>query len=64
MSCSSRARAQPRGVPSTAKAFTEKVQKGKETLCRARFAGLEEQGAESACKALKRSGFSCFTTKN
>lgn len=60
----SRARVQPRGVPSTAKAFTEKVQKGKETLWRARFAGLEEQSAESACKALKRSGFSCFATKN
>jgi D-alanyl-D-alanine carboxypeptidase len=60
----SRARSQLRGFPSTAKAFTEKVQKGKETLWRARFAGLEEHSAESACKALKRSGFSCFATKN
>jgi D-alanyl-D-alanine carboxypeptidase len=57
----SRARA---NVPASAKAFTEKVQKGKETLWRARFAGLEEKSAETACKALKRSGFSCFTTKN
>jgi len=60
----SRARGQLRGFPSTAKAFTEKVQKGKETLWRARFAGLEEQSAESACRALKRSGFDCFATKH
>lgn len=59
-----RARSQLQGFPATAKAFTEKVQKGKETLYRARFAGLEEQSAVSACNALKRSGFSCFTTKN
>jgi D-alanyl-D-alanine carboxypeptidase len=59
-----RARSQLAGFPSTAKAFTEKVQKGKETLYRARFAGLEEESAQSACKALKRSGISCFPTKN
>ena len=44
--------------------FTEKVQKGSGTLWRARFAGLSESQAESACKSLKRSGFACFTTKN
>ena len=60
----SRARGLLQGFPSTAKAFTEKVQKGNETLYRARFAGLEEESAASACKALKRSGFACFTTKN
>lgn len=59
-----RARTQLQGFPSNARAFTEKVQKGNETLYRARFAGLEEQSAESTCKALKRSGFACFTTKN
>ncbi|BGE83909.1 MULTISPECIES: D-alanyl-D-alanine carboxypeptidase [Methylosinus] len=57
-------RARARGVPPSAKAFTEKVHKGKETLWRARFAGLEEKSAEDACKTLKRSGFSCFATKN
>lgn len=57
-------RARAKGVPATARAFTEKVHKGKETLWRARFAGLEEKSAESACKTLKRSGFSCFATKN
>ncbi len=60
----SRARSQLQGFPATARAFTEKVQKGNETLYRARFAGLEEESAELACKALKRSGFACFTTKN
>lgn len=59
-----RARSQLHGFPATATAFTEKVQKGTETLYRARFAGLEEETAQSACKALKRSGFACFTTKN
>ena len=44
--------------------FTEKVQKGSETLWRARFAGLDSDHAEAACKDLKKSGFSCFTTKN
>jgi D-alanyl-D-alanine carboxypeptidase len=60
----SRARTQGHALPAGAKGFTEKVQKGHETLYRARFAGLEEQSAEAACKALKRSGFSCFATKN
>ena len=59
-----RARTQLQGFPSGARAFTEKVQKGNETLYRARFAGLEEHSAETTCKALKRSGFACFTTKN
>ncbi len=60
----SRARSQLQGFPATARAFTEKVQKGNATLYRARFAGLEEASAQSACKTLKRSGFDCFTTKN
>lgn len=47
-----------------AQAFTEKIQRGSEILYRARFAGLEEESAELACKALKRSGFSCFATRN
>ncbi|MCX7898974.1 MAG: SPOR domain-containing protein, partial [Methylocystis sp.] len=60
----SRARSQLRGMPATAQAFTEKVQKGNTTLYRARFAGLEERSAKSACDALKSSGFACFPTKN
>jgi len=59
-----RAKSQSHRVLSSAQPFTEKVQKGSETLYRARFAGLEEDSAESACKTLKHSGFSCFATKN
>jgi D-alanyl-D-alanine carboxypeptidase len=49
---------------SSARPYTEAVRKGKDTLYRARFAGLEESRAEAACKALKSSGFSCFATRN
>lgn len=59
-----RAKSESRTTLRTAHAFTEKVQKGSETLYRARFAGLEAESAERACNALKRSGFSCFATKN
>ncbi|MDB5650418.1 MAG: Serine-type D-Ala-D-Ala carboxypeptidase [Hyphomicrobiales bacterium] len=59
-----RAKASGRGTLSAATAFTESVKKGSETLYRARFAGLDENQAEAACKTLKRSGFGCFTTKN
>ena len=59
----SRARSRNPALAS-ATAFTEKVQKGSETLWRARFAGLSENQADAACKSLKRSGFACFATKN
>lgn len=59
----SRAKGKSRSVAS-AQAFTEKVQKGHETLYRARFAGLQENAAESACRELKRSGFACIAMKN
>jgi len=60
----SRAKSESGKTLTTAQAFTEKVQKGSETLYRARFTGLEADSAERACKTLKRSGFSCFATKN
>ena len=44
--------------------YTEKVQKDGGTLYRARFANLEADTAEAACKSLKKSGFACFTTRN
>ncbi len=60
------ARAKSEGPRSLSRAtpFTEKFQKGSETFYRARFAGLEAETAEAACKSLKRSGFACFATKN
>jgi D-alanyl-D-alanine carboxypeptidase len=60
----SRAKARGLAVLDDAEPFTEKVQKGSETLYRARFAGLDADDAETACKSLKRSGFACFATKN
>ena len=59
-----RAKLQGKGALASARPFTEKVQKGDTTLYRARFAGLENDTAEAACKSLKKSGFACFTTKN
>jgi D-alanyl-D-alanine carboxypeptidase len=47
-----------------AEPFTEAVQKGEKTLYRARFAGLEKDQAESACKALKRNDMACMAIRN
>jgi D-alanyl-D-alanine carboxypeptidase len=44
--------------------FTEKVAKGDKALYRARFAGLEKDQAENACKHLKRSEIPCMLLKN
>jgi D-alanyl-D-alanine carboxypeptidase len=60
----SKAKSQRAALLSSAHPYTEVVKKGHETLYRARFAGLEESKAEAVCKALKSSGFSCFTTRN
>ena len=59
-----RAKQGSRGALDGAKPFTETVKKGKETLFRARFAGLDADGANTACRNLKRSGISCFAAKN
>jgi D-alanyl-D-alanine carboxypeptidase len=47
-----------------AEAFTETVEKGGTTLYRARFAGLDKDSAEAACKHLKRNDVECVTVKN
>lgn len=47
----------------SAEAFTEPVTKGSSTLYRARFAGFDADGAQEACKALKRNGFNCFAQR-
>jgi len=59
-----RAKSRSGGALAGAKPFTETIQKGGETLYRARFAGLDEKAAEAACRTLKRSGLGCFTTRN
>ena len=44
--------------------FTETVDKGGTTLYRARFAGLDKDKAEAACKYLKKNDVECVTIKN
>ena len=44
--------------------FTEKVSKGSKSLYRARFAGLDKDQAEAACKHLKHSDIPCMMLKN
>jgi D-alanyl-D-alanine carboxypeptidase len=45
--------------------FTEKVSREGGTLFRARFSGFaDDEAAQDACKALKRSGFACFATRS
>jgi D-alanyl-D-alanine carboxypeptidase len=58
-----RAKASGKGRLARAEGFTEKVSKGGSTLYRARFSGFDENDAQSACKVLKRDGFSCFTMR-
>ena len=47
-----------------AEAFTETVDKGGTTYYRARFAGLDKETAEAACKHLKKNDVECVTIKN
>jgi D-alanyl-D-alanine carboxypeptidase len=47
-----------------AEAFTETVEKSGTTLYRARFAVLDKDSAEAACKYLKRNDVECVTIKN
>lgn len=51
------------GALARAEAYTESVSKGSSTLYRARFGGFDEDGAQNACKAVKRAGFNCFTQR-
>ena len=44
--------------------FTEEVDRGDKRLYRARFANLDRDQAEAACKTLKKSDISCFAIKN
>jgi D-alanyl-D-alanine carboxypeptidase len=54
-----------RGLLTKADPYTEPVvAKDDKKLFRARFAGLDRDQAEAACRALKRSDISCITIKN
>jgi D-alanyl-D-alanine carboxypeptidase len=59
------ARSQAHGLLNKADPFTEAVvAKGDRKLFRARFAGLDRDQAEAACRALKHSDISCITVRN
>ncbi|WP_027581211.1 serine hydrolase [Bradyrhizobium sp. Ai1a-2] len=59
------ARNQSRGLLGKADPFTETVVgKDNRKLYRARFAGLEREQAEAACRTLKRADISCITIRN
>ncbi|HEU4659958.1 MAG TPA: serine hydrolase [Pseudolabrys sp.] len=47
-----------------AQPFTERTEKGRKPLFRARFAGLDKHQAESACKRLRRSDIPCMLLRN
>ena len=47
-----------------AEAFTETIEKGGATYYRARFAGLDKDKAEAACKYLKKNDVECVPLKN
>jgi D-alanyl-D-alanine carboxypeptidase len=59
-----KARQRNRLILASAKPVTEKVRKGEDTYYRARFAGLDSTSAETACRSLKRHGFSCFAARD
>jgi D-alanyl-D-alanine carboxypeptidase len=46
-----------------AEAYIERTVKGAKTYYRARFAGFDRDGAEAACKRLKRDDVACMATK-
>jgi D-alanyl-D-alanine carboxypeptidase len=48
----------------SADAFTEPVQRGETTLYRARFAGLDREQAEAACRFLRRNEVDCLAIRN
>jgi D-alanyl-D-alanine carboxypeptidase len=59
------AKSQARGLLNKADSFTEPVvAKDNRKLFRARFAGLERDQAEAACRALKRADISCIAVRN
>ena len=59
------ARNSSRGLLTKADSFTEPVvAKDNRKLFRARFAGLERDQAEAACRALRRSDIACMAVRN
>ncbi|HKA71379.1 MAG TPA: D-alanyl-D-alanine carboxypeptidase [Xanthobacteraceae bacterium] len=53
-----------KGILGRVDVATEPVTKGRETLYRARFVGLDESSAEAACRYFKRNKIDCFAIRN
>jgi D-alanyl-D-alanine carboxypeptidase len=60
----SSAQTKARALLAKADPFTEAIVKGDKTYYRARFAGLDKEQAEAACKHLKRNDIVCMTIRN
>jgi D-alanyl-D-alanine carboxypeptidase len=58
------ARGSAAGLLGNADPFTETVSKGGKSYYRARFAGLDKDRAEAACRALKHNDISCIAIRN
>jgi D-alanyl-D-alanine carboxypeptidase len=58
------AQSKAKNLLAKAEPFTERIEKGDKVLFRARFAGLEKDQAEAACKHLKRTEIPCMMLKN
>ena len=58
------AQGKAKGQLSDADPFTERVAKGDKSFYRARFAGLDKDQAQTACKNLKRNEIACMLLKN
>jgi D-alanyl-D-alanine carboxypeptidase len=58
------AQSKARDLLRRAEPFTETFVKGDKTYFRARFAGLDKDRAEAACRSLKRNEIPCMTLKN
>jgi D-alanyl-D-alanine carboxypeptidase len=58
------ARAVAAQILSKGNPYTEKGNKGRNDIYRARFAGFDEASAKRACDTLKKNDFSCFAARN
>jgi D-alanyl-D-alanine carboxypeptidase len=58
------AQGKAKGQLGEASPFTERIAKGDKSLYRARFAGLDKDQAETACKNLKRSEIPCMLLRD
>jgi len=58
------ARGSAAGLLGKADPFTEPFSKGGKNYYRARFAGLDKDRAEAACRALKHNDISCIAIRN